>query len=155
MSLTASSKQLGERGEAAVIDHVAGLDPVADSVAEHIDAEPAVALWPSDIPMAGIAVVEAGRGVEIKTTIPELSSEERGRFYLRRQQHRRLVDDGACYLFAVTRPHQRDPLSMMLVAATSVDDVISSWIECDGRATYAQVSWSRIFDEDQLAGGRR
>ena len=150
MSLTASSKQLGERGEAAVIAHVDGLDPVGDSVAEHFDAQPTVALWPSEIPMVGIAVVEAGRPIEIKTTIPELSSQDRGRFYLRRQQHQRLVEDGACYLFAVTSPHDREPLAMKIVPAVSVETVISSWIDAGDRLDYAQVSWSNIFDEDEI-----
>jgi len=52
-----SSKHLGDRAVAAIIQHVDGLEPVGDSDAEHFDAEPTVALWSSEIPMVGIAEV--------------------------------------------------------------------------------------------------
>lgn len=43
--------------------------------------------------MVGIAVIESVRSIEIKTTSSELSSQQRGGFYLRRQQHQRLVEE--------------------------------------------------------------
>lgn len=145
-----SSKQLGERAEAAIIEQVDSLDPVPDTHAEHYDAVPMAAIFPSTVPMVGIAVVGAGRPVEIKTTVPRLSDGERGRLYLRRQQHQSLVDDAGCYLLAVTTPHDREPLAMKLLAARTLGDLISSWIEPENRADYAQISWGRIFDREDI-----
>jgi hypothetical protein len=148
-----SPKRLGERAEAAVIEAVDALDPVADSDAEHYDAVPSTALFPSEsVRMVGIAVAEAGIPIEVKTTVPRLSTGSRGRFYLRRKQHRRLSEDGGCYLLAVTTPHEREPLAMVLVAARTLNDVISSWIDGNHRADYAQIAWSRVFSEEEVNG---
>lgn len=146
-----SSKRLGDRAEAAVIEAVDALDPVSDSEAEHYDAVPSTALFPSDsVRMVGIAVAEVGVPVEVKTTIPRLSTGCRGRFYLRRKQHRLLSEDGGCYLLAVTTPHEREPFAMVLVAARTLDDVIPSWIDGKHRADYAQISWGRVFSEEEV-----
>jgi len=149
-SVVESSKRLGERAEATIIQRVDALDPIPDTEAEHYDAVPMAAIYPSTVPMVGIAVVGAGRPVEIKTTMPRLSDGDRGRLYLRREQHENLVDDAGCYLLAVTAPHDRDPLAMKLLPAVVLGDIISSWIEPDDRADYAQISWGRIFDEEEI-----
>lgn len=152
MSTSMCSKRAGDRAEAAVIDTVRDLAPVSDTEAEHYDAEPVTAIGPSDeLHFAGINVIESGTPVEIKTCIPRLSSGSRGRFNLRRQQHERLVEDGATYLFAVVEPNTRDPISMKVAAATSVDDVIGSWMDGgEDRGDYAQVRLSNVFEPSEV-----
>jgi len=39
---------------------------------------------------------------------------------------------------------------MKLLPAVVLGDIISSWIEPDDRADYAQISWGRIFDEEEI-----
>ena len=156
MSL-ARSKRIGESVEGAVIQAVPELDPVADRDA-HVDAEVVETIDPRpDLPTVGLAVVERGAAIEIKSCGAVVTtSQQRGRFYLRRQQHEYLLDVAGSYLFAVTPPHKRTPLAMKIVPATAVADVLSSWIDPDGREPYAQVSWSRIFDVAEVdpdAGG--
>ncbi|MEA1931194.1 MAG: hypothetical protein U9O06_06570 [Euryarchaeota archaeon] len=149
-----TSKQLGDRAETEVIAYVDELEYVADQEAEHFDAVPSRARYPSEqVRFAGIAVIEQDRPVEIKTCIPRLSSGQRGRFYLRRGQHDRLVEAGGCYLFAVTTPHQREPIACKVAAARTVTDVIPSWRDAgDGRQQCSQLSLSRIFDPNEIGG---
>jgi hypothetical protein len=146
-----SSKVAGERAEGAVIQAVDGLEPVSDQEAEHFDAVPSTAIAPCDaVPFAGIAVLERGVPVEIKSCIPRLSSGERGRFYLREEQHEQLVDDGGVYLFAVVTPHDREPIAMKVAAARSVGDVVPSWIEGGDRPDFGQIALSRVFHPDEV-----
>lgn len=146
-----SAKRLGERAESAVIEAIDELEPVSDSDAEHYDAVPSTAVFPSDmVRMVGIAVAEAGIPIEVKTTVPRISTGSRGRFYLRRKQHRRLSEEGGCYLLAVTTTDEREPLAMVLVAARTLSDVIPSWIDGNHRADYAQIAWGRIFSEQEV-----
>lgn len=148
-----SSKQAGERGEAAVIEAVDELAPVSDSVAEHYDAVSKTAIGASrELPFAGIALVERDIPIEIKTCIPRLTSGQRGRFYLRREQHDSLAEDGGLYLFAVVKPHAREPLAMKVAPARSVGDVVPSWRAAgEDRYTCAQVSWGRVFRASEVS----
>lgn len=147
-----SSKALGERAEGEIVATVDGLEPVEDQEAEHYDAVPSTAISPSeDLPMGGICVLERGVPVEIKTTIPRLSSGKRGMFYLRKGQHDRLVDDGGCYLFGVTRPHERKPLALKVWPARAVDELVESWRNAgEDRQSCSQVSWTNVFNPDEL-----
>lgn len=146
-----SSKHAGERAEAAVIQAIDELAPVDDQEAEHYDAEPVTAIAPSEeIRFAGMAVLERAVPVEIKSCIPRLSSGQWGRFYLRENQHQRLVEDGGVYLFAVVTPHEREPIALKVAAARTVDGVVPSWIDAGERETYAQVSLSRVFKPDEV-----
>jgi hypothetical protein len=146
-----TSKQLGERAEAAVIEAFDQLEPVADSEAEHYDAVPARAFGPTErCPFYRLAVLEAGIPVEIKTTIPRLSTGHRGRFYLREKQHDQLVEDGGAYLFAVTEPHQRDPIAFKIVSARTCNDLIPSWIDAGDRADYSQITWTNVFHPNEV-----
>lgn len=150
--VAADSVRLGDRAESAVIESVDGLEYVPDSEGEHYDAEPVTAIGPSDeLDFAGIAVLERGVPIEIKSCIPRLSSGQRGRFYLRRGQHDRLADDGGIYLFAVVSPHDREPITCKVAAALSVEDVIPSWRDAGaGRQQYSQISWPSIFDVSEV-----
>lgn len=146
-----SAKRDGEATEAAVIQRHTALDPVTDE--EHVDARATAAITPSrDLTAVGLAVVEAGTPIEIKSCAAVVSTRQsRGRFYLRRDQHRYLVEAGAVYLFAVTPPHDHVPICRKLVPASAVETVVPGWIDPGpDRATYAQVTWSRVFDASEV-----
>jgi len=153
----AASKRAGESAEAAVIQRVPELAPAAGRD-DHLDARPEVAIEPRpELPTVALPVVEAGTAIEIKSCAAVVTAQQqRGRFYLRRTQHDHLLDVGGLYLFVVTPPQGADPLAMKIVPATIVGDVVPSWIDPDGRETYAQVAWSKVFDPEKVhpdAGG--
>lgn len=149
-----SSKRAGENAEAAVLESVDGLAYVPDGESERIDARAETLVEPSrTLPFVGICVLEAGSPVEIKSAIPRLASGQRGRFYLRREQHEGLRDAGGSYLFAVCEPRPgREPVAMKVVPATIVDDAVTSWRSGgNDRPSCAQIAWSRIFDPSEVA----
>jgi len=150
---TASSKRAGENAESAVIQRHPELEYVGDTEAQHYDARVSELLSPSPmLPFVGLCLLEVGTAVEIKSTMAVYGqSQRRGRFYLRRKQHQRLVDEGGVYLFAVCEPRPSRPvLAAKVVPATTVGGMVSSWIDAGDRADYAQLAWSRIFDESEL-----
>lgn len=149
-----SSKHGGSRAASAVLELVPELAHVSDSEARHYDARPTTLLCPSEqLPFVGICLLEADAPVEIKSAMVVYGqAQTKGRFYLRRGQHERLLDDAGVYLFAVCEPTpQRDVIAMKLVPATVVEDLVTSWIEPDGRADYAQIRWSRVFTGQEVS----
>ena len=147
----AASKRAGEAAEAAVIQRGPELTPAPER-SEHVDAEISTLLVPrAEVPTVGLPVVERGTPVEIKSCgVVATVNQSRGRFYLRRTQHRHLVGESGIYLFAVTPPHSGEPLACKLVPASVVGEAIAGWIEPDGRATYAQLAWGRVFDSEEV-----
>ncbi|WP_423745087.1 hypothetical protein V5735_03415 (plasmid) [Haladaptatus sp. SPP-AMP-3] len=151
--LTVSSKRGGETAASAVLDLVPELVHVPDTEAEHYDARASTLVEPSSkLAFSGICLLEKHVVVEIKSTIVVYgANQSRGRFYLRRGQHEKLLDDAGVYLFAVCEPTpDRTVIAMKVIPATLVDELVSSWIEPDGRATYAQLAWSRIFAREEV-----
>ena len=155
MSRSASSKRAGEAVEGDVLQRHEELEYVPDTDAQHYDARVSELLSPSPtLPFVGMCLLEVGTVVEIKSTMVVYgAAQSRGRFYLRRKQHRRLVDEAGVYLFAVCEPRPSRPvLAAKVVPATTVGGLVSSWIDGGDRADYAQLAWSRIFDEAELGG---
>ncbi|EJN61579.1 hypothetical protein [Halogranum rubrum] len=149
-----SPKHGGSRAEDSVLDAVPQLRFVPDTEARHYDAVVDELLSPSlDLPMVGLCLLAVGTIVEIKSAMVVVGeSQSNGRFYLRKSQHSDLVDEAGVYLFAVCEPTpQRDVIAMKVIPATCLDDVISTWIECEGRATYAQILWTRLFSNDEVS----
>lgn len=152
-SATTSAKRGGENAEGAVIDLVSELEYVPDTEAEHYDARTTTLLEPSEtIPFVGMCLLEAGVAVEIKSVMVVYgANSSNGRFYLRKGQHERILDEAGVYLFAVCEPRPSRPvIAMKVVPATIVDDLISSWINAGDRPTYAQISWSKVFDPEEV-----
>lgn len=148
-----SSKSAGDRSEGAVIEAVDELEHVPDLEAEHYDAVTTTVLVPSEtVSFAGICVLERGTVVEIKSVMVVYGDGQRGRFYLRQEQHRELLSRGGSYLFAVCAPRpDREVLALKVVPASLVDELIPSWLDGgEGRADYAQIAWSRVFDPDEV-----
>lgn len=149
-----SPKHGGSRAEDSVLDLVTELRFVPDSEAHHYDAVVDELLSPSiDLPMVGLCLLAVDTIVEIKSAMVIVGeNQDYGRFYLRESQHGDLVADSGVYLFAVCEPTpERDVIAMKIVPATAIDDVVSTWIECDGRATYAQIRWTSLFSEQEVS----
>lgn len=155
MSRSASSKRGGENAASAIIQRHPELVYVPDTEAQHYDARVSELLSPSTaLPFVGMCLLEVGTAVEIKSTMAVYGeAQSRGRFYLRRKQHRRLVEDSGVYLFVVCEPRPSRPvIAAKVVPATSVGGLVSSWIDGGDRADYAQITWGRIFDDSEVGG---
>jgi hypothetical protein len=149
----ASSKRGGENAASEVIQRFPELEYVPDTDAQHYDARVSELLCPSTaLPFVGICLLEVDTVVEIKSTMVVYgSAQSRGGFYLRRKQHQRLVNEAGVYLFVVCEPRPSRPLiAAKVVPATSVGGIVSSWIDGGDRADYAQITWGRIFDENEV-----
>lgn len=149
----ARSKRLGATSEAAVIDLVPQLEPVPDDENPHVDARMSGVFTPgSELDSCGLPVVEDGTPVEIKSaSVVYGDAQRRGRFHLRRTQHEHLEENGGLYLLAVCDPNTRDVVAATIVAPNAVrQELVSSWIDSDGREPYAKVAWSRVFDPEDL-----
>jgi len=143
-----ASKQIGDRLESEVIQLVPGLEWVSDREDQHIDAVTTEAVWPSDqLHLGGICVLEPETRVEIKSAAVRLTSGQRGRFYVRKHQHKKLLSDGGgVYLLAIYAPASYDVICLAGVPATIVDSRLSSWRDLDRGETYTQVSWSSVIN---------
>lgn len=151
----ASSKRGGENAAAEVIQRYPELEYVPDTDAQHYDARVSELLCPSEaLPFVGMCLLEVGTAVEIKSTMVVYGEDQsRGRFYLRRKQHQRLIEESAVYLFVVCEPRPARPvIAAKIIPATSVGGLVSSWIDGGDRADYAQITWGRIFDDTEVGG---
>jgi len=146
-----SSKDSGETVEADLIQLVPELEPVHGDRSHH-DARASDVITPTpELPLGSTPLVETGTPVEIKAAQVRLSDGQRGRWYLRWEQHRMLLEAGGAYALVVYDPAPGHPhLGRLLVPASIVDELVNSWIQPDGRADYAQVSWSRAISPAEV-----
>ncbi len=156
-----SSKESGETVEGNVIQCVPELRYVSDRTAEWHDAE-TIALFepPHDaVTFYGINLLAVGIPVEIKAAQIWYESGQRGRFYIRKRQHERLLDAGGAYLFAVYVPRPDHPVRAMgVMPASLVDELLpDGWTSRDrsGEEGYRQLAWSRILDPADVEETRR
>jgi hypothetical protein len=144
-----TSKASGDRIEHEVVERLP-VEYVPDTTAEWYDCRPTDPVTARDVRLGGCALVPSGTPIEIKAARVTLADGERGRYYLRKGQHDRLDDAGGLYLFVVYAPAE-DPLrALLLVPADDVARLVPSWIDSPGRATYAQLAWSRLFDPETV-----
>lgn len=151
----AANRAAGEQTERHVAAAVPALGLVPDDVVETYDAIATSAIFPSEsLPMVGLCVVARGTRVEIKSAVRRQSHGERGRFYVRPEQHDRLVEAGGVYVFAVVDEDRR-PLALKVVPATTFEALIPAWRSGgDGRSDYAQLAWSNLFATGAVERGR-
>jgi len=144
----ATNKAAGEMTEFAVDRILPSIRLIPDDIEMHYDAVATSAFFPGDlVSMLECISVQRGTVIEIKSTIRRLTSGQRGRFYLRPDQHASLVEADGVYAFAVCTDDERDILALKIVPAEIVDELVSSWIDPGPtRSNYAQLSWSNIFD---------
>jgi len=151
----AQSKVAGDKVESRVIQVADALVHVPDRENPHVDAATVQVLAPdtrAPFTYAGICLVDAGTGAEIKSTMLEIGSGRRGRFQIRRRQHRHLLQNAGVYIFALCRPtYSREVVAVRVVPATLVDELNWSWRDAGpDRETYAQITWSQIWRPDEL-----
>ena len=151
-----SSKHSGETVEANVLDRVPELAYVSDRTAEWHDAEVVTLLEPcEDVVFYALPLLAVGTVVEIKAAQLRLASGQRGRFYIRKRQHQKLLDANGVYLFAVYDPRDDHRVLRMAVwAASLVDELLpDGWTAVHGdRAEegYRQLAWSRVIDPEEV-----
>ncbi|WP_435359279.1 hypothetical protein [Haloarchaeobius sp. DFWS5] len=152
----ARNKQAGSNAENACAARYPPLHLVPDEVSEHYDAILTSVLYPRpDLRFVSVCVLEPGTRVEIKSAVVRLSSGRRGKFYLRPNQHKFLVEANAAYLFAVCEgaDTERNIVAAKIVPARTLDYFLDErrWLDGgEGRSDYAQIAWSRIFDPTEV-----
>jgi len=152
----ARSKVLGESVEDLVLEAVPQLEPAEvpmdwDGAVDDYwyDCTPSVAVFTNDLPMMGILAIEPGTPGEIKgaqATISDGTASRTGRFYIRREQHERLVARDGVYIFAVYRAADNELLGLLATLAVIVEEELrESWYSAGGgREDYYQLSASRL-----------
>lgn len=155
----AASKAAGETIEHVVIQHEPAMENVTDTDAEWHDARVDGLLEASDeLPFVGVVVLEDETPVEIKAAQVALNGGRRGRFQFRRQQHERLLEASAAYLFAVYDPRDQKPIAKIVVPASIVDEELPSdngWTTLNRESReateeYCQRAWSRFFSPETV-----
>ncbi|MFC4449841.1 hypothetical protein [Halorussus aquaticus] len=156
-------KAAGESVEANVVQRVEQLAYVSDREAEWCDALADSLLAPTttdSVIFCGINLLAKGTHVEIKSAQDRLASGQRGRIYVRKRQHERLLEENAAYLVAVYDPRpgrNQRVLAMAIIPASVLDEILpDGWTSVEGDRSergYRQLSWSRIIDPDDVEGG--
>ena len=147
-----ASKHAGDAVETAVVGRVPEIEAVPDSEAEWCDAR-VVEAW---LPPASVPLLP-DVPVEIKAARVRLASGRRGRFYIRRRQHERLLAEGGVYVFAVYEETSGRPIRGLRVAAADAVDALlpDGWTDVDGPRSetgYRQLAWSRLLDTVTVEG---
>ena len=154
-----SPKASGDAIEADAIQAIEELTYVGDRTATWHDAETTTLLEPSDrLPFYGICLLEAGTPVEIKACQIETGNggrPTRGRFYLKRRAHDRLLEAAGSYLLIVYLPRPGLPqVARAIVPASLLDELLRGrWYDVDGdrsEETVAKLAWSHVIDPDDV-----
>lgn len=117
-----------------------------------------------DLAVGAAGTVPRGTEVEIKAArfrIADGRSVRRGRFWIRRDQHERLLAERGEYALAVyvldgrEDPEDPEPLlvALTLLSADSLDRLLDgrAWSDCGSlRGEAARLPWSEVFDPDDL-----
>ncbi|MEY7849551.1 hypothetical protein AB7C87_10190 [Natrarchaeobius sp. A-rgal3] len=150
-----SSKASGDALEAHLIQSIEELEYVGDRTATWHDARTTTLLEPTtSLPFFGIVLVEPDIPIEIKGCQIETSNgnrSTRGRFYVKRGAHDRLLEAGGMYLLVVYLPRPGLPqVARAIVPATIVDELLSDrWYEVGGKRSeneVAKLAWSHVID---------
>ncbi|MHC3439216.1 hypothetical protein ACYJ1Y_14275 [Natrialbaceae archaeon A-gly3] len=158
-----SPKASGDALEAEIVQVVDALEYVGDRTATWHDAKTTAVLEPSqDLLFFGVCVVEPEVPVEIKGCQIETSNgsgSTRGRFYVKREAHERLLEAAGMYLLAVYLPRPGLPQVVRgIVPATLVDELLRGrWYDVGGDRSeeeVAKLAWSHVFNPDRVDSTR-
>lgn len=133
---SAFAKEIGEEFEFATARGDERLELVGDGEAEWYDAR-----------------LEDGTPVEIKACsfrVSDASTTRRGRFWIRKSNHDRLLEEDGKYRLVVY-DDDRQILVEITVPANVLEDAIGAWIE-SGTTTYTQVRWPAVIDVEEVTG---
>lgn len=166
--MTAENRDLGEELEARVIELVDALE-IAEG---RRDDE----LWPWDavardpvmvgdalgeppVDVRGAVMIPAGTPIEIKSVLVETGNGDRstpGRFYFRRAQQARLLEEDGAYGLDVYREADGDLsiIAIVFVPATLIERFVS-WYTVDSRGVEVKkIGWPHLVDLDDHATRR-
>jgi hypothetical protein len=125
------------------------LDPVAEDRDERDSWYDLEFIADVEIELSSVPVVEAGTLAEVKSCYPDYD-DRAGRWWIRRENHEKLVDAEGVYVLAVVERNTERVLRMALVDARTIDVIIDGdwWDAGDGGRSadqYRQISWTAIF----------
>lgn len=98
----------------------------------------------------GGLIVAAGTPVEVKTC--RLAYDQRkGRWWIRRDNHERLLQDGGEYVLSVYKEATGEILRQRLVSAQIIDSLIDQWWAAgnghhETTEEFVQLPWSKVFN---------
>ncbi|WP_254807406.1 hypothetical protein [Natronosalvus amylolyticus] len=154
-----SSKASGDALESDLIQQIAPLEFVDDRTATWHDARTSTLVVPSTkLPFYGICLLERGTPIEIKGCQIETgngSRSTRGRFYIKYEAHRQLLEAAGSYLLVVYVPRPGLPqVARAIVPASLVDELLRGrWYDVDGNRSEKQVAklaWNHVIDPETI-----
>ncbi|MEY7847904.1 hypothetical protein AB7C87_01700 [Natrarchaeobius sp. A-rgal3] len=168
ISALESPKASGDALEAHLIQSIEEIEYVGDRTATWHDARTTTLLEPTtSLPFYGIVLVEPDVPIEIKGCQIETSNgsrSTRGRFYVKRDAHDRLLEAGGMYLLVVYLPRPGLPqVARAIVPASLVDELLTDrWYEVGGKRSeneVAKLAWSHVInpagvDPAETVGGQ-
>jgi hypothetical protein len=148
-------KKAGEEVEDNILQRVTELRYVTDQTAEWHDARVETLLEPPHdaVTFYGVNLLAVGSIVECKGAQYRYANGQRGRWYIRKGQHERLLDAGGFYALAVYDPRDRRLRAIAVIPASLVDELLpDDWITRDDRAErgYNQLGWARLLDPEEV-----
>lgn len=156
------SKRQGSDVEELIIQSVRELEFVFDTECTWCDARTTDVLTPSDeLPFGSVCVVESNTEVEIKGCqqwVSNGSGRRRGRWYIKRDAHEKLLEENGVYILVVYVPGSDDAIVEIIVVPAAVlgEFLAGSWCETSadwGDASVAKLTWSNLFDPESVERG--
>ncbi|MFP9192996.1 hypothetical protein ACLI4Q_15250 [Natrialbaceae archaeon A-CW1-1] len=164
-----SPKASGDALESYVIQEFEPLEYVGDRTATWHDARTTTLLEPSPtLTFYGVCLVEIDTPVEIKGCQLQTgngSRPTRGRYYVKRDAHERLLEAAGMYLLVVYLPRPGLPqVARAIVPASLIDELLKGrWYAVDSDRSeneVAKLAWSHVINptaidpSNPLGGGR-
>lgn len=141
----ADNTDFGINAETAACERWA-LERVEDEDPDWFDAQ-----FTAELEGAFGTIVPADTVVEVKSCRLEYRN-RRGRWWIRRRNHERLLDEGGEYVLSVYRSSTAEVLRQALVSAVTVDAIVDGdWWDAGAGGNeaeeYVQLPWSTVFEE--------
>lgn len=153
----ATPKEQGEAVAEVVVSVIDPLEHVPDDVAEWHDARLQDVLVTGSIAtLLEHVAVPADTPIEIKAAQKRISNGagvRRGRWYIKRDAHERLLESAGHYALVVYEPGG-EILELVVVPADVVDEFLAGrWTAASaawGDADVCKVTWSRLIDAERI-----
>lgn len=152
-----TSKDLGQAIEVELADRLP-LELVDDGEARWYDATAEHTISIALVDLSDTICVSRGTPVEIKAAKVRTSNgadgSRRGRIYLKRNSHLRLLESGGVYCVAV---HDREELlATAWIRPETIDELADSWYDVDRpHGQVCKIAWSRLIPPEIVTGGGR
>lgn len=151
-----SSHDIGDFIEHEIVDSLS-LKPVPDAEVEWYDAIAEHTISIGLVDLSDTICVEQGTPIEIKGAryrISDGTGTRRGRFYLKQNSHKKLLEAGGVYCSVVY--NDDGILAVAWLKPETVDELVGSWSDVDrSHGNVALVNWSAILPPSIVNGGGR